>query len=60
MLLGLRFRVWMPSFFMLNGRLTCTQDTRGQTVILGRSLRPSDSADGETPRNLPPRGPIIL
>lgn len=24
MLLGLRLRVWMPSFFMLSGRFTCT------------------------------------
>lgn len=62
MLFGLRLRVWMPSFFMLSGRFTCTE-THDQTVSSynrTRAARLSDFTDGETPRNLPPCGPIIL
>lgn len=45
MLLGLRLRVWIPSFFMLSGRLTCNE--RRMSVVV-------DSPRG-TPPNLPPR-----
>ena len=38
--LGFRLRVWMPSFFMANGRLTCRHINTNQ-------FRPSLEEEGE-------------